>query len=262
MIIENGAVLIPILGLLFGSFGTVLTSRTLSGESFIMPASYCDTCKEPLNRWYLIPIFSYAFQRGKSICCRERISTTNVLTEIVTSLLFFISYKNSDSIFELLVLCIFATVSMPLLLIDLAVHRLPNRLTFPAFIFSTGLVTAYAVNNQDFQFLSKIFMTLLIIFGVFFLIFIASRGGMGLGDLKLSLLIGVSLAFKSADTTITTFVCAFVSGAFVGLYLIITKKEKMKGQIPFGPYLIIGLWIAVTLGATTASRVTDLWRIH
>jgi len=79
-------------------------------------------------------------------------------------------------------------------------------------------------------------------------IVLLTRGkGMGIGDIKLAFLMGLFLGWM--DILVALFV-AFFSGAIIGIGLILLKKKKMKSEVPFGPFLVAGTFIALFWGQT------------
>jgi leader peptidase (prepilin peptidase)/N-methyltransferase len=80
------------------------------------------------------------------------------------------------------------------------------------------------------------------------MIALLARGGFGMGDVKLSFLLGTILAFQSWDTLWSGIFLAFMTGGLVSLLLLITKRKGRKDAIPFGPPLIFGAWIALVWG--------------
>lgn len=81
-----------ILGLCLGSFYNVVILRSLSEESIIFPPSKCPKCGERLKPWHNIPVLSYIFLRGKCAFCKEKISIQYPLIELLTMVLFALSY--------------------------------------------------------------------------------------------------------------------------------------------------------------------------
>ena len=69
---------------------------------------------------------------------------------------------------------------------------------------------------------------------------------MGLGDVKLALLMGLVLGFPRI---IVAIFFAFVVGALLSLFLIFFKKKQWKSQVPFGPFLVLGTFLALFFGA-------------
>lgn len=82
--------------------------------------------------------------------------------------------------------------------------------------------------------------------GFFFLIWLVSRGKwMGFGDVKLGFLIGLFLGFPNV---LVALFLAFFVGAIIGTGLMLVGKKKLKSEVPFGPFLITGIFLALFWG--------------
>ena len=86
-------IIIIILGLVLGSFYNVVGLRIPNGESIIKPGSHCPKCNHKLSWYENIPVLSYIFLGGKCKNCKQKISIIYPIIEILTSFLFYISYK-------------------------------------------------------------------------------------------------------------------------------------------------------------------------
>jgi leader peptidase (prepilin peptidase)/N-methyltransferase len=71
---------------------------------------------------------------------------------------------------------------------------------------------------------------------------------MGLGDVKLSFVLGLALGWFGVGETIVGLFLGFVYGAVVGMVLIVTKLRTRKDHVPFGPFLAAGAMTAVLVG--------------
>lgn len=81
-----------VIGLCLGSFFNVVILRSLSNESIAFPASKCPKCNHKLYFWHNIPVLSYILLGGKCYFCKEKISIQYPLVELLTMLLFGISF--------------------------------------------------------------------------------------------------------------------------------------------------------------------------
>jgi prepilin signal peptidase PulO-like enzyme (type II secretory pathway) len=77
------------------------------------------------------------------------------------------------------------------------------------------------------------------------LVAVASRGGMGWGDVKLAGLIGLATGFPMV---IVAIVVGALLGAVVGVVLMVRRKKRMKSRIPFGPFLAVATMVTLILG--------------
>ncbi|OGI61099.1 hypothetical protein A2814_02065 [Candidatus Nomurabacteria bacterium RIFCSPHIGHO2_01_FULL_38_19] len=243
-------------GLIIGSFLNVVvcrinTKRSLSGRSA------CMSCENKL-RWHeLIPLFSFFVLMGRCKTCKTKISIQYPLVEIASGIIFsalFFKFQNiflTNTLIFSITYIYYAFMFSLLLVIatyDLKHKIIPDKLSFIFGILAfIGLFLFRA--SLDFhphvpsilEFLSGILIAL-----PFALLWLVSRGAwMGLGDPKLILglswLLGLGVALSGV-------VVAFWSGAIVGIFLIILKKDyEMKSEIPFAPYLVLGAFSAFVL---------------
>lgn len=253
--------LVGLLGLIFGSFATVLTKRVPQNISIIAPNSRCESCGCLIPRRYLIPLMSFLALRGRSKCCDTQLSWQYPLIELATAALFLVSYGTVGASLEILPLLILAILTMPLVLTDIAVQRLPNALTYSGILAGTAssIITSIAQGSVK-PFTYSILIA--IISGLAFLILnLLSRGGMGMGDVKLAAMLGTLLSPFGWSTLVAAFIFAFFLGAIIGLVLLASKKATKKTLIPFGPYMLIGAWAAVLLDSSTINSIINLWLV-
>ncbi|MCR4581180.1 MAG: prepilin peptidase, partial [Bacilli bacterium] len=85
-------ILMFVVGTFFGSFYCCLANRLSKNESIIKPGSHCENCKHRLTWYELIPIFSFIIQGGKCRKCKIKLSYEYLIVEIVTGLLFMLSF--------------------------------------------------------------------------------------------------------------------------------------------------------------------------
>ncbi len=232
-----------ILGSIFGSFLNVVIDRSLRGES-ILGRSYCDWCKTRLPTIDLVPILSFAVQKGRCRHCRRKLAWQYPLVEIGTGSLFvFCSYfqiaNNGLSFISLIYLLFIVCILMVVTVVDLKFSLIPTT-----FIFFSSLVALF-YNYLTLS--SSIFVDhVLAAFaaGLFFgAIVLVTRGrGMGSGDIFLVFLIGMVLGFKSMVLAIFL---AFFLGAVVSIGLIFLRRKRFGQTIPFGPFLVLGFFLAL-----------------
>ena len=98
--------------------------------------------------------------------------------------------------------------------------------------------------------------------GAFYLLLsIIWKGGMGDGDIKLAFILGLITGWLGWSQFIIGAFAAFFIGGFLSLVLIIGKKVDMHGGIPFGPSMLLGIWLGIFVGAPIATlylQVTGL----
>lgn len=244
------AIYVTLLGLILGSFYNVVALRIPVGESIIHPPSRCSSCGTRLRTRDLIPVFSFLFSGGKCRYCSAKLSALYPLGEAATGLLFMWVYLRTGLTGESLVGLTLVSLGVIVTVTDVKYMRIPNkvllfftpifillRITFPEYSFWSHILGAFAGG------------------GIILLIILISGGGMGMGDAKLLALCGLVIGLP--NTLLALFI-ACVLGTLVGGVLMLAGIIKRKQHIPFGPWLIIGIWIAYGYGSQIISGYLSL----
>ncbi len=161
------------------------------------------------------------------------------LVPAFTAVGFALAYAEFGLSWRLLLACAFIAVMVVIAFIDFYYMIIPNLIVLPA--AAAGLAAAIALNPNRW------WVYLVAAFGSSFFLFVLALiwpGGMGMGDVKLALLMGGVLG----ATVVVALFLAFLSGAVVGVILIVTKRKGRKDAIPFGPYLALGSVVALLYG--------------
>jgi len=261
-------------GLMVGSFLNCVIYRLEQKQSFLKGRSFCPYCKHTLSWQDLIPVFSFLFLGGKCRYCKKRISLQYPLVELFTGILFVLTFWILD--FGLgLTFGFWILISSFLIIIfvyDLKHFIIPDKVIFPAIaitflyrlfeILSFGHWDLFGIWNLEFGILKPFLNPLIAAFiaSLFFLaIVVFSRGKwMGVGDIKLAFLMGLLLGFPYI---LVALFFSFLIGAIIGIGLILAKRKTMKSEVPFGPFLVIGTFIALFLGEIIISWYWNLFII-
>ena len=91
---------------------------------------------------------------------------------------------------------------------------------------------------------------------IMLVIYWASRGGMGFGDVKLAFVLGVWLGFEQS---LLCLLLAFILGGVVGVLLLLTGLKTRKDAVPFGPYLCVSGWVSFLCGKELIAWYWSLW---
>lgn len=222
-----------VLGLIVGSFVAALSYRFPKKISISRGRSFCPECKKTIRWFDNIPLLSYSLLGGKCRYCTERISPRYPLIEAVTGVLFVLVGLTPFLLFVTALL-------VALLVVDWENMLLPDEFIFWGVL--TTLIYLLFSQQNFYSYLLAGFISAL----VFLILFFITLGrGMGLGDVKLALLIGMILGL---DLIIVWLLASFISGGIVAAVLLLTKKAHMKQKIAFGPFLIFGFFIALIFG--------------
>lgn len=271
--IDVTVILIPglvfIIGLIFGSFFNVMICRLPVNRSIVWPGSHCPDCESPLKIWHNIPLFSYLFLRGRCAFCKEKISiqypAVEILTGVLTVFLWFALGKDilTEDRWWLRLYGLAQTGSLliliPVTLIDLRHYIIPDSITLGGLIagLSLSFIPGGTTPLQALLGAAAGGGTLLSVGFLGELVF-KKKEAMGGGDIKLMACIG---AFWGWKTVLLGIVFASFLGALAGIILIAFGTLRKDHQIPFGPFLAAGSWVAVLYGdslLTAYIRFIDL----
>ncbi len=240
-----------VLGTLIGSFLNVVALRYNTGMT-LNGRSKCFSCGKNLTWHELIPVFSFLFQGGKCKKCKGKISWQYPVIEILAGFLFvMIFYVFPPTTIEASFTTLFYIFITCLLLI-ITIYDIKHKVIPDPLVYTFAAVAlARLFIAPDFSFVIPSVTALLsgpVLALPFALMFLFSKGTwMGLGDAKLVLGIGWTLGIFAG---ISAMVLAFWIGAVVSVVwmYVVFKKIKSGYEIPFGPYLILGMYLVLLFG--------------
>lgn len=222
-----------LLGLLVGSFVTAVSYRIPRSLGFVTGRSFCDFCKKEL-RWYdNIPLFSFLLYRGFSRCCNIKISLRYPVIELVSVVAAIGIYIIFGAKLFILYYLLFI-VSLIIFVIDLEHQIIPDGLSW--------LIIVLFFFNPNFTMFPSLFAGFFFGFLILLLNIVTGGRGMGLGDAKLAIGIGMWLGLINGFTWL---MLSFLTGGVVASILLISGKAKMKTKIAFGPFLILAFWLTL-----------------
>lgn len=256
--------------------------RTKHKQNFL-GNSFCDYCKKPLKAIDLIPLFSFVLFKGKSRCCHKNLSIYMPVIELITGIVFltlvnlyfpslytYFNRVNLEFIFLLVIspplififfydLKYFEIPVLPVVFIylswilykifDFCLLNYSNQLIKTSSPIGDYLVKSGYFSQQVNYFYIDTGYTLgfaLFTFLFFLLLFIITKGrGMGFGDVYFAPSLALIAYYPLSPIFLAS---SFIVGAVFGVILILIKNKTLKTAVPFGPFLIIGLVIALTFG--------------
>jgi leader peptidase (prepilin peptidase) / N-methyltransferase len=224
-------ILLFIMGIVLGSAGNAIIDRMPYKISWLKGRSKCDNCKHELSWKDLVPLLSYLSLQGRCRYCHKKIPVRNFLFELFMGV-GFVALSTSPLLLPLF------WVTMVIAVMDWETKLVSDLLVVGWFI-----AVLLTLNYQ-------LFTTNLIGLGVGVLLigglWAATRGrGMGFGDVEIAGAMGLWLGWPKVGIGLWI---AFVIGAIYGIYQIIKRKAGMRSEIAFGPFLILGAWIAYFWG--------------
>ncbi len=228
-------VILFIIGLFMGSFYNVVGYRLPNKMSLIKPNSHCTNCKKELKWYHLIPVFSYLFLGGKCAYCKSKIGIIHPLVELITGILFAISYYSFGFTWSFGIALIISSLFAIIIVSDLNYLVIPDEILAVA----GSLIVVFNFFNLGFIGVLKSIGCGLIMFIVMFLIMklgnkIFKKESLGGGDIKLMLVLGMTLSL--AMNIFSIFIASCIA---LPISIIILLKNK-DNIIPFGPFLVAG----------------------
>jgi len=128
--------------------------------------------------------------------------------------------------------------------VDLAEHRLPDPLTLIPYTLYFALQVPYAWLSDEWGRLGGAFLGSLLTAGILFVLAYINPTGFGLGDVKLGLTTGAALGWFGVGTALLGVGAAFILMALISALLLVTKRIRRDSEIPFGPFMILGVLVA------------------
>jgi leader peptidase (prepilin peptidase)/N-methyltransferase len=242
-----------LIGLLVGSFLNVIAHRVPDGLSVVRPPSRCPKCGSEIRRRDNIPVLSWILLRGRCRDCSDPISVRYPIVELATAVLFAATAVVIGESWVLPAYLWFAALTLVLSLVDIDHKRLPNRILYPGTVVGGVLLAVGATADGDLSSLWRGLAGGFAYFAVLLLVALLARGGFGMGDVKLAFVLGLFAAFRSWETLFVAVFGAFVLGGLASVLLLLLTKASRKDAIPFGPWLVLGSWLAIAFGDSVAA---------
>ncbi len=279
-------------GLIIGSFLNVCITRIPEGVSIVSPGSRCPNCETPIKPYDNVPVLAWFWLGGKCRACGNPISAMYPAIELLTALLFVACYLTFGFTPETFKWLFFTGLVIVLTITDVRVRLLPDAVNF--FGLGLGLAFASHISPIDptcmrlldrFPFLTRNPMvlgvscailgaaagSLLLLAAAALYRLVRGRDGMGMGDVKMMLMVGTFLGIQG---TFLTLLFGTLLGSLIGLLLVIVlfftgwkgkvaERANRKGlgsisslrwtiasryQLPLGTFLGIAALLVVFFG--------------
>lgn len=225
-------------GLAVGSFLNVVAARVPEGRSVVHPRSACGACNEPIAWHDNIPLLSYVLLRGRCRSCGTAIGLIYPAVELTAAALIAASLLRFGATLHALVAAAFCATLVTVSATDILRRVIPNVIVLPAFVLVLAGMTIVqpspewalgALGASAFLFAAAL----------------AYPAGMGMGDVKLALLIGAGLGKSTPAGMMVGMLAALVPSA-----VLIARHggAARKMTIPFGPFLAFGAVVGLFAG--------------
>ena len=225
-------------GLAVGSFLNVVAARVPLKRSIVHPSSACMSCSTPLAWYDNIPVLSYVLLRGRCRHCGASISLRYPAVEAVTALLIAGCVLKFGLSWDALIASVFCAALVTVSATDIERRIIPNRIVLPA---AALVLVANTVVHPSLEWI----VAGLGASAFLFLAALAYPAGMGMGDVKLALLLGVGLGRTVPVAMMIGMLSALVPAAVL---LVKHGSAARKMAIPFGPFLAFGGVVALFVG--------------
>lgn len=246
--------LTAVFGLLFGSFLNVCIYRIPRDLSVVAPRSFCPECGERIAWHDNIPLLSYAVLRGRCRTCKQRIGFRYPLVELTTAVLFPLAAVEYGWTLTAFKWILFEAIVITLFWTDIEERILPDELTLGGALIGLILAVFVRVPGQ----LSELFLPgsgalgqslfnaglgVIVLAGPLWAVGaiyarLRGREGLGFGDIKLLVLLGIFLGFEKG---LLALLIGAVSGSVLGLaYIWVARKKASTYELPFGSFLCAG----------------------
>lgn len=244
------ASLVPVaalVGLIVGSFLNVVSHRVPRKESVVRPASRCPACQTQIAPRDNIPVLSWLVLRGQCRGCAAPISARYPAVEVATSILFTLAAFRFGFTVELVAFALLFAVLVAVTAIDLEFRLIPKRIVWPTFAFGAVLLSIASLVQSEPRRLFDAGVGAVGAFVLLFLIHLISPRGMGFGDVRLAMLLGLFLGWLGPAHVALGLFGGFMAGGVTGIVALAVGRSR-KSALPFAPFLAFGTVVAVGWG--------------
>lgn len=244
-----GIVLCGVVGLVLGSFLTVVTTRVPAGLSIVTPGSRCPTCAKPLRGLDNLPVVSFLLRHGHCRWCRARIPWRYPLLEAGTGAACALVAARSPwpaavPAFVVLTVGLIAAAT-----IDAEHRRIPTAVVYTTACIGVPLLVGASLWNHRLGALETALVTAAVVFAVFLTIFLVAPKGIGFGDVRLAPLCAGFLGWLGWRIAAAGLVSGVLLAGIYGVALILSGRAGRKTAIPLGPFVAAGTYLGLVAGA-------------
>lgn len=235
--IVNG-ILVFATGSLLGSFLNVVIYRIPREKSIAFPGSKCPKCNTPIAWYDNIPVISWVLLGAKCRYCKEPISIRYPSVELITAILFLLSFNTFGIDWKWFFIAYFICLMIVITWIDIDHMLILDNITYPGILigFLYNLIKGDIIQSLVGAFLGFLFFYLITKISPIVL----KKEGMGMGDVVLATLLGSWLGLNALSGTVFL---SFLIGSLIGIVLLV--KNGKSEYFPFGPALAFSALVTV-----------------
>ncbi len=226
------------LGLIVGSFLTMVIDRVPDRLSVTHPGPRCPYCEHDLAAADLVPVVSWLALRGRCRYCDHAITPAYPAVEIVTAAAFVLAAVRIGFQAALVPVLVFFATLIALSVVDLYRYRIPDRILFPGLGLSIIGIVVVSVSRDQAGLVSGALVGAVLYFVILLIPHLAYPKGMGFGDVKLALLLGLFLGWAHDDLiySLRLILFALLIGAVLasvgGAILVVVRKMSQRAVLP------------------------------
>ncbi|WP_163653277.1 A24 family peptidase [Listeria sp. PSOL-1] len=218
------------------SFIQVAAQNFSIQQPFLFRFSHCDYCKKKLTVLEKIPIFSFLYQKGKTRCCQKKLAFIYLFGEVFTPsvvVFLYLKYQFSQPFWHLSIIFLVLTFFV---ISDLYYLFVPNSLLIGLFFYISIYRLSFELTWSSYLYL------LMSSFSLFMLLFFLVKRNIGLGDIKLMIILTLGFGFKKGQYI---FLTALIIALVAVTAALLMRKINKKTKIPFIPFIYIGYIIQI-----------------
>lgn len=230
-------------GIVIGSFLNVCIYRMPKDENIATVGSHCMDCGRRLKWYDLIPVFSWLFLKGKCRYCGKAVSPQYPIVETLNGILYVVVFAVNGWNWDSVLWCILTSALIVLSAIDYRFMLIPTAVD--VVICGVGIVHLVLHLHEWYYYLIGFFgASLFLLLCALLFRGVTGKSGLGLGDVELMACAGLCIGWGHA-------LFAIVIGSVLGVIIqgILVAVTREKGKFPFGPYLSLGIFVAMLWGS-------------
>lgn len=240
-----------VIGIIIGSFLNVVIWRVPQELSFVGGRSFCPHCHKELKPYDMIPVFSWIILRGKCRFCKAPISVRYPLIELAGGLLALMCFHHFEFTLDTIFVFIVIITLLAITMIDFDTMTIPNGLI----IFLIFPIIVLCILHPEISLVNRVIGFFVISLPMYLMTRLIPDcfGG---GDIKLIAVCGFMLGWQM--TLLAMFIAILVGGIYA-CYLVISKKAKKGAHMAFGPYICLGITLALFYGPQIVNAYLSLF---
>ena len=237
-----------LLGLVVGSYLSVLVVRVPHKAPILGRRSHCPSCDVDLAARDLVPVVSWLVLGGRCRACSERISARYPLLEVSCAAIFAATAVRFGLDFPLPAYLVLGAALLGLSAIDLEHKLLPNKIVYPTGYAVAVLLLLAALAQAEPRRIGWAAIGGIGSFALFFGLHLLSPNGMAFGDVRLSLVLGMAVGWLGLGQVPVFLFVTFLTSAAVGVVYAVISGKGLKAAIAFGPFLALGAEVTISFG--------------